>query len=147
MWSLCYEYQLPFILKLELSTKTKISLLDSLWKRDWGEVRNGLLHSDDDIQEVVIFLQMPFNDYWYLPRKLNNHWKAFQCLWRDIVHVKLSFLLPWFCSSCFQHNPLLKFHKRQIFSDSFLRRNSTSKTARRANLHNFANGLKHSGRM
>ena len=34
-----------FILKLELITITKISHLDSLWKRDWGELGNGLLLS------------------------------------------------------------------------------------------------------
>ena len=41
--SLCYEYQSSFILKLDLITITKISHLDSLWKRDRGEFGNGLL--------------------------------------------------------------------------------------------------------
>ena len=40
--SLCYEYQFSFILKLEIITITKISHLDSLWKRDRGELGNGL---------------------------------------------------------------------------------------------------------
>ena len=40
---LCYEYQFSFILKLELITTTKISHLDSLSKRDWGELGNGLV--------------------------------------------------------------------------------------------------------
>ena len=35
---LCYEDQFSFILKVELIAITKISHLDSLWKRDWGEV-------------------------------------------------------------------------------------------------------------
>jgi len=39
---LCYENQFSFILKLELITTTTISHLDSLWKRDWGEIGNGL---------------------------------------------------------------------------------------------------------
>ena len=30
-------------MKLELTTITKISLLDLLWQRDWGEVAKGLL--------------------------------------------------------------------------------------------------------
>ena len=38
----CYENQFSFILKLELIIITKISHLDSLWKRDWGELGNGL---------------------------------------------------------------------------------------------------------
>ena len=42
--SLCYDYQFSFILKLELITITKIWHLDSLWKRDWGELRRGLLY-------------------------------------------------------------------------------------------------------
>ena len=42
--SLCYDYQFSFILKLELITITKIWQLDSLWKRDWGEFRRGLLY-------------------------------------------------------------------------------------------------------
>ena len=41
--SLCYENQVSFILKLELIIITKVSHLDSLWKRDWGELGNGLL--------------------------------------------------------------------------------------------------------
>ena len=32
-----------YVLKLELIIMTKISHLDSLWKRDWGEFGNGLL--------------------------------------------------------------------------------------------------------
>ena len=36
---LCYENQFLFILKLELITITKISHLDSLWKRDWMKTR------------------------------------------------------------------------------------------------------------
>ena len=35
--------QFSFKLKLELITITKISHLDSFWKRDWGELGNGLL--------------------------------------------------------------------------------------------------------
>lgn len=50
--------------------------------------------------------------------------------------------LSCFCSAWFQHNPFLKFHKRQIFPHSFSQRNSTLKTVRRAKLYNFANGLK-----
>ena len=42
MRSLCYENQFSFILKLELIIITKVSHLDSLWKRDWGELGNGL---------------------------------------------------------------------------------------------------------
>ena len=41
MRSLCYENQFSLILKLELITK--VSHLDLLWKRDWGELGNGLL--------------------------------------------------------------------------------------------------------
>ena len=41
--SLCYENQFSIILKLELIIITKVSHLDSLWKRDWGELGNGLL--------------------------------------------------------------------------------------------------------
>ena len=40
----CYENQFSFILKLELIIITKISHLDSLWKRDWGELGNGLFY-------------------------------------------------------------------------------------------------------
>ena len=43
MRSPCYENQFSFILKLELTTITKISHWDSLWKRDWGELGSGLL--------------------------------------------------------------------------------------------------------
>ena len=39
----CYENQFSFILKLELIIITKVLHLDSLWKRDWGELGNGLL--------------------------------------------------------------------------------------------------------
>ena len=42
MRSLCYENQFSFILKLELIIITKISHLNSLWKRDWGELGHGL---------------------------------------------------------------------------------------------------------
>ena len=38
----CCENQFSFILKLELIIITKVSHLDSLWKRDWGELGNGL---------------------------------------------------------------------------------------------------------
>ena len=41
--SLCYENQFSFILKWELISITKISHLDSLWTRHWGELGNGLL--------------------------------------------------------------------------------------------------------
>ena len=40
--SLCYEKQFSSILKLELIIITKVSQLDSLWKRDWRELGNGL---------------------------------------------------------------------------------------------------------
>ena len=39
--SLCHENQFSFILKLELIIITKISHLDSLWKRDYGKLGNG----------------------------------------------------------------------------------------------------------
>ena len=42
------------ILKLELITITKISLLDSLWKRDWGELGNGLLLCDENGLKVAL---------------------------------------------------------------------------------------------
>ena len=42
MRSLCYENQFSFILKLELITITKVSHLDSLLRRDLGELGNGL---------------------------------------------------------------------------------------------------------
>jgi len=38
----CYENQFSFIMKLELITITKISHLDSPWKRDCRELGNGL---------------------------------------------------------------------------------------------------------
>ena len=41
----CHENQFSFSLKLELLIITKISHLDSLRKRGWGELRNGLLNS------------------------------------------------------------------------------------------------------
>ena len=41
--SYCYENQFSFILKLVLIIMTKISHLDSLWKRDQGKLGNGLL--------------------------------------------------------------------------------------------------------
>ena len=44
-----YEYQFSFILKLELITLTKILRLDSLWRRDWGELDD----DDDDISLLV----------------------------------------------------------------------------------------------
>ena len=56
-------------------------------------------------------------------------------------YVSLSFFLS-FCFPCFQNNRPLKLHKRQIFSHSFLQRNSTLNIVQRSNLYNFANGLK-----
>ena len=50
MRSLCYENQFSFILKVELITITKISHLDSLWKRDLGELGNGLFNPSKFIQ-------------------------------------------------------------------------------------------------
>ena len=44
--SLCHEYQFP--LKLALITTTKISLLDSLWRRHWEELGNGLFLIKND---------------------------------------------------------------------------------------------------
>ena len=41
----CYGYQFSFKLKLELIAITKISHLDSLWKRGWGELGNDLLQA------------------------------------------------------------------------------------------------------
>ena len=48
-----YENHFSFILKLELITITKISHLDPLWKRDWGELGNGLLHF---VKKIVLSL-------------------------------------------------------------------------------------------
>lgn len=39
--SLCYGYHLSFILKLEPTVIKKMAL-ELLWKRHWGELRNGL---------------------------------------------------------------------------------------------------------
>ena len=40
--SLCFENQFSFTWKIQFIAVEKISLLDSLWKRDWGELGNGL---------------------------------------------------------------------------------------------------------
>ena len=42
--------QFSFILKLELISITKISQLDSLWRRDWGQVGSGLFSLSSGVQ-------------------------------------------------------------------------------------------------
>ena len=55
MRSLCYENQFLFILKLELITITKISHLDSLWKREWRELGNGLFGVFEKFTSAYLF--------------------------------------------------------------------------------------------
>ena len=64
LWS--YENPFSFILKLELITVTKIPHLDSLWKRDWGELEleNGLFRTP------LLVDPRPLN---FLSLTLHNH--------------------------------------------------------------------------
>ena len=72
MRSLCYENQILFILKLDLITITKISHLDSLWERDWGELGNGLF---------IHKFMWPYFHQWQSSSTLSNKLQHLYSLW------------------------------------------------------------------
>ena len=75
MRRLCYQNQFLFILKLELITITKTSHLDSLWKRDWGELGNGLLKCQTAIlprRHCVLEEMFVYTCYWLHPKSTTH---------------------------------------------------------------------------
>ena len=70
--TICYEYQFSLVLKLELITLTKISHLDSLWTRDYGELGNEFF-----IGPCIDGSNLNIINYLKCGKILSDHQKAF----------------------------------------------------------------------
>ena len=96
----CYEYQFSFILKLELITMKKISHLDSLSKKDWGQFWNGPFSMALFLPNKELFTNfVMFNHAW---KHEEDRWNYFQCHTKP--NLRVATILAWYWWLCYLVN-------------------------------------------
>ena len=116
MRSLSYKNQFSFIMKLELIIITKISLLDSLWKGDWGELGNGIRKLRRELQrkrhiKIELCVKLSLLRLFHVDHVVQNRRSAVSLAWYEWFSFKGKEWKIYCCEFVLSSEPQIwKFH-------------------------------------